>query len=245
MRTATGRIILNFFDYQGGSPEVDDLYVTYSDTDGASWITPFTVNQYAQYTCGSGTILQHSSGIVLMTFYGLNVGGTFPPSLIGVTRSTNYGTSWGAGISMGAGAQPSGETCLVELPNGTIRAFTRQDVVSPGPIYWADSPDVGLTWGSWTALPWNTIPGRPSCLLTSPSNFITLFYRRTGDGGAAYRYSADLGATWSQEFLVDALSSMYAGGCQLGGAHNGTGYVVSLEQSVSDCKTIYVTTATT
>lgn len=213
-RTATGRIILNYFDYQGGSPEVDDLYVTYSDDGGVTWAAPFTVNRYSNSTCGSGTILPHSTGPILMSIYGVQP--TFPPNLIGLVRSLDNGATWGSLISMGAGATPSGETAFVELPDGTVRAYTRQDAVSPGPIYQADSTDVGLTWGSWTALPWNTIPGRPFvCRFPDPSRSMVIWYRKTGTGGQVYRVSNNLGVTWGPETIVRNVSGMYSGGSML------------------------------
>lgn len=241
-KTATGRIILSYFDYQGGSPETDDLYVTYSDSAGVGgWITPYTVNRYTGFTCGSGTILPHSSGVILMTVYGGQTGDVFPPNRIGVVRSTDNAASFGALIDMGSGASPSGETCLVELPGGIVRAYTRQDVVNPGPIWTATSSDVGLTWSVWSALNWNTVPGRPAATITGPGNIITLMYRRTGDGGLAYRVCSDgSGTVFGGEQLVSALSSMYAGGGIVGAAANEVGYLAALENSASDCKVIFV-----
>lgn len=229
VRTATDRLILNFFDEDAGGLPLGIL-TGISDDGGATWaalpaiLTPYSAS--ANRGATSGAILKHSSGALIMPVYGRNTGDT--GDRWGVLRSTNNGASYGALVNVSAQNGDYNEATLIELPDGTIHAYVRQET-SPGPIYRWTSTDAGVTWAGPTALGFNTNPGRPTAIIfglgTTPP--IILLYRKPGTSAAVYRVSLDLGATWGAEQTYSATVSVYAGGFTLRG-----GALVAIAQAL-------------
>ncbi len=233
--TSTGRLIINYFEYIPlGSPQFPNLLTIYSDDNGASWSSPAALSPFTQENATSGGILQHSSGVLLWPIYGQNTGDT--EDRAAVIRSSDNGASWSSPIYMSAASGGYSEMTFVEFADGRIAAFVRNnDSSGHGFIYRADSTDQGVTWTSLASLGFAAFAGRPSALLFPESQALILWYRNTTSPfKAAYRYSFDLGVTWSAEVLYSNLQYEYGGGYALG--PNLVGEVVALENgsSVSD-----------
>ncbi len=233
--TATGRLIINYFEYVPlGSPQFPNLLSIYSDDNGASWSSPDALSPFTQENATSGGILQHSSGVLLWPIYGQNTGDT--EDRAAVMRSSDNGDSWSSPIYLSAASGGYSEMTFVEFADGSISAFIRNnDSSGHGFIYRADSTDQGVTWTSLSSLGFAAFAGRPSALLFPETQALILWYRNiTSPFKAAYRYSFDLGVTWSAEVLYSNLQYEYGGGYALG--PNLVGEVVALENggSLSD-----------
>lgn len=235
--------MLGCFDHQGVDETEQDVPLqSISDDAGETFtpLAPIVGPFYTFWTALGGAVFQHSSGVCLLSLYGRNLDDP-DNNRWGVARSTDNCNTWGPLIDNGHAA---GEACFIEFANGTVRAYVRLSPASAGePIYYSDSADVGLTWSALAPLGWNTIPGPPRVWRTTPSGLITIVYRRVGDGAAMYRLCSDgTGTNFGSPELIEALSQQHAAGSRITTDRDSVGYLVGLENSVTDCKVIFIRT---
>ena len=234
--TSTGRMMINYFDAPGGTANTG-VYTTYLDAPyTGSWSTPALQTLYTQEQATSGPILQHSGGVLVLPVYGQNTGDS--DDQMGVVRSLDNGVTWSALINVTAASGGYSEATLIELPNHTIRAFLRKNSPNPGPLYTSDSTDAGLTWSAVTALSFNVYPGRPAAVLVPVSQTIVLFYRKWGSPYSFFRWSFDLGTTWSAETIYIGTPYMYASGVPL--TDDMVGFAVAIEVGSSQADVHFV-----
>ena len=206
--TATGRLILTYFDYQISSGLGVAIATSYSDDNGATWSAPATIAPFSADQVTSGAILQHSSGVLLLPVYG----GTGTSDYAGVVRSTDDGATWGGLITVaGVGFD---EACMIELPDRSILCFLRYESTTAG-LYTIRSADAGLTWSGGAGIGFSAWGGRPTAVLVPVSQAIVLFYRSASAQQCAWRYSTDLGASWSAETIINTNQYVYAGATAL------------------------------
>ncbi len=210
--TRTGRLIVNFFDWDGTIAIVKTMY---SDDAAATWSslvalspTPFTDATGAATSAG---ILQHSTGLLVMPIYGRDTGDT--QDRLAVVISGDDGLTWTSRINVTAASGGYSEASLVEFADGSIHAFIRNNV--DGKVYTASSSNLGLTWGSTSVVVASATAGRPTAVLIPVSQALVVFYRKVSTALAVYRYSFDYGASWSSEQTLISTQSMYAGACPL------------------------------
>ncbi len=127
------------------------LMQVYSDDHGDTWHTGGIISgmvkpESATYFItgpGSGIQLENGNhaGRILIPVYYSNAG----VSRTAVIYSDDGGKSWnlGAGIPASVGLS---EAAIVEMPNGSIKAFARNTASSGGKIATATSNDGGATW---------------------------------------------------------------------------------------------------
>lgn len=234
--TRTGRLIVNFFDYNGTS--ILGIYTTHSDDGGATWSTPAVVTtSFSSYTATSGAILQHSSGRLIFPIYGQNSGDT--ADRFSVMTSDDDGATWSNKIDVTAANSAMNEASLVEFADNSIHAFIRND--SDGKVYTSSSTDKGATWSATSVVVATASPGRPTAIVVPISQAVILFYRSATSTKAAYRYSFDYGATWSAEQIYSSSVYNYAGGIAI--ADNLIAAAISLEINNTKSNIDFVTMA--
>lgn len=235
--TQTGRLIVNFFDYNGSA--VIGLDSIFSDDGGATWSSPASHTVYSSYTATSGAILQHSSGALIWPVYGQNSGDT--ADRCGVLVSWDDGITWGAVTNISAASSAYTEMTLVEFADRSVHAFIRNDVNNF--IFTASSTDIGATWSSITSLGWSVTNGRPAAILVPASQALILFYRKTSTFASVYRYSLDYGASWSAEQTYTGSVYEYAGGFAI--AEDLIGVAVAYENGTGGAAIDFATMAVT
>lgn len=236
--TASGRLIVNFFEYDGTNEL--GVFTVHSDDGGTTWsalssrLTPYTDPTRAGGCAGA--ILQHSSGELIMPVYGFNSGDT--SDRMGVLRSGDDGATWGSLVNVSAQNGNFNEASMVELPDTTVQIYVRQET-NPGPIYRATSSNVGVSWSALGSLGFNGTPGRPAAIIyrtggsQGASPPIMLRYRST-TATSVYRFSTDLGATWGAETVYSGSPDEYAGGHFLVGELIATVAAVQVSGSRAD-----------
>lgn len=127
------------------------LMQVYSDDNGVTWHTRGIISGMVKpenstyFITGPGSSIQiengsHAGRIVIPVYY--SVGGV---SKTAVIFSDDHGTSWSLGSSIPASVGLS-EAAIVEMPNGSLKAFIRNTNTSGGKIITATSNDGGESW---------------------------------------------------------------------------------------------------
>ena len=207
--TTTGRIIKSYVYADTLDNTQTAMYYITSDNAGTSWsaetLLPanFTLTRYS-----TGQGVQHTNGAIVLPVYGLDTADTndFTKSRNGVFRSTDNGATW-TFIRISTAGTGLTEASILQLPNGNLRAYIRQEGVSSGVnLSTSDSTNAGLTWSAPTALTaFLAYPGGPCPVLIAGTQTMVMFYRQPTTGYAAYRISYDTGSTWTSETLHDSI----------------------------------------
>lgn len=234
VRTATGRLLVTFFDYDGTFSR--GLLTMKSDNAAASWsslsslIIPYTG---AAKGGSTASVLQHSSGALLWPVYGYNTGNVGIGC--GLLRSTDNGDTWGALIAVTTNTDDYSEWCLYEKPDTTVVGYVRQDSINqpdPVAIFKTASSDAGLTWAAVASLGFNTRPGKPFALLSRVTRTLYLWYRGYSPDLSAcvWRSSSDL-ATFGSQQTYSASIYEYAGGSAMAG--DDVGFAISFDNGAN------------
>ncbi len=90
-----GRLYAVYLDRSSGSPDIDTVYVVFSDDAGASWCGPYCVNDTTNHSRFNPAIaVDQSTGYVCVTWYDCRKSSNNDTAQIYGAISTNGGTSW-------------------------------------------------------------------------------------------------------------------------------------------------------
>lgn len=197
---ASGRVVLalNLNSISPDEAIPDSTRIIYSDDDGATWSSPYTIGtSYSDWDHSTGgNIAILPDGRLALGLFGLNTGETYQSAF--VVFSADDGETWG-GETLLANGEADGrnyqEPNLVQLYDGQLIAMLRSDTgpVADSQIYRAVSTDDGLSWRAPEALFVGT--GAPRTIQLS-NGMLLIIYRDASDLQADYRISRDNGATW-------------------------------------------------
>jgi len=214
----TGRWILTWKDADAatGANNITS-WVQYSDNAGATWSTPQPLVGFSQWTFSTGPAVQTALGTLLFAAYGNDTTDPLDNShtRTGVFRSTDDGVTW-VFHRISVTDDDYSETGLVQLPDGTVRAYIRNDHTNTFAVS-EDSGTDGTAWGTPVVLGAFTMwPSMPGVIRVPGSSQIIVFYRQEFTEHAVWRWSDDLGVTWSAEQVYSAAPQAYAALAPLG-----------------------------
>lgn len=201
-------------------------------TSSSTWGTPVSVHGavYSEHNLTIGRVLKLLNGTYLVGYYGKDVAAN---DEVGVLLSSSL-TDWSARshVVIGAvGAHNYAEPDVEEMPDGTLVCRLRSEVAYPQPVYIATSADHGATW-TGPASAYNGF-GFPDWRRLTTGLQLTVYRQATvsGLGPTYWRQSADDGATWSTEMLLD--------GTLIGGQPSYSAYATILQLDTLHALCIY------
>jgi hypothetical protein len=224
---ASGQLVLSFFVYAG---DIVTSFVRISLDHGDTWGPAVEVaHGYATGSAVCAPVVELGDGALLLPLFG-----RFADEAdisCSVSRSDDGGASWRhlATIATGGGLQWT-EPNLVVLSGGSVLCLIRQNA-SPRHLFASRSLDGGASW---------TVPeeafegsGRPAVLQAADGTVVVAY--RSPAGYTVCRHSADSGATWGQEILVDATGTYNYGQMAIGPERSiALAYAVELNRSESN-----------
>jgi len=203
---ANGRLIVSFFKYDQSAYAgfVDNVYVIYSDDNGATWETPvqLTSCSFTLYGQVSSPVVQLANGDLLLPTFGKDTGDTYASARL--QKSTDAGATWTELATIQeSGTRNHYEPNVVLLNNGNLLCVVRSDAPTPasGIFYKTVSTDSGATWSTESAIFEAT--GSPRMLVHT--NGVLLVYREntTDSYHAVMRLANADGTEWSREYDLD------------------------------------------
>jgi len=193
-----------------------EVWLTYSDDDGLSWISPFqlpnaTRSEWKWIGTGPPAALQLTSGRILVPSYHSQVHGDGDIAHSHMIVSDDYGKTWYLGGSL-TGDHFSSECQVVEIVPNVILINARGN----GPFrLQALSNDGGLTWGNTYEvfdLP-ESLEGCEGSMIRHPNGL--LFFSNPTEmspvrDNMSLHVSPDNGLSWKPYTILDSGSSAYS-----------------------------------
>lgn len=206
------RIWLPFCSNPGTDANTRSVWLTYSDDDGKTWVTPRDITAQAKpadwtwYATGPGRGIETTQGRLVIPADHVDGFGVRRSHVI---FSDDAGETWTVG---GSAAPDTDEAQVVELSDGRLMLNMRYEGdVRARAI--AISSDAGATWGETTfdnqlpdpgcegsilAIPQGLLFSNPATTVAFPRDHVTV------------RWSQDNGATWAFSRLLDEGPSAYS-----------------------------------
>jgi len=213
----TGSVHVAWSDYTPGNPEI---YYKKSGDGGLTWgaVKRLTWTSGDSFAPAIGT---DSGNAVHVVWYDSTSGG----NEIFYRKSPDGGSTWGTAKRL---TWTTGESVF---PGIAIDAGDSIHVVwsdaTPGnaDVYYRQSADGGSTWGAVTRLSWTLGSSQTPAMATGPGNAVHIvwiddtpgnpevYYRRSGDGGAAWeaveRLTWTSGKSYSPALVVRSSNTIY------------------------------------
>jgi Neuraminidase (sialidase) len=146
---ASGRVLVtyNLFNFPNSIP--DAIRVRYSDDNGSTWSSAYTVNStFTDWTANGGRPAQLGGGTVLLTLYGMDTTDTFASTHL--FTSSDDGATFGSESTLADGDTDSRhyyEPALLLLNTGDVLCLMRT-TGGTGNTYQKRSTDSGATWSA-------------------------------------------------------------------------------------------------
>ena len=202
----------------------------YVNNVGGSWTSP-TAMTSSYYHGGNMRLFEDSRGQLIVSW--VNYEGR-----IYVKNSSDSGSTWSSEREfVSAGNKLIG---MLEFSNHTFRCFYAYDDGSHLDLYYIDSNDYSMTWGSANLL-WSDMSSnvdRATDMFTGPTE-ATLFFSLTESGGSDYDYklykSTDYGMNWEDiGYVANTNGTIYQEQQIKSIYNNKTGYIISLYSNGTD-----------
>jgi sialidase-1 len=201
-RLPNGELLVTYMSYDPGRrPGTHQVFTVRSADGGHTWSdpsrvpTPFTANEAV-----SNPAVLLSDGRLLLPCYGNMLGNTGPRYMVAVLESRDLGKTWTTLSTVSSPKEELDEPAIVELPDGSLLMVTRPTML------WCESTDGGKTWTGPQPMP--TSGDAPYLLLTSKRLLLCGFRYRPGSATCLIT-SRDLGRTWSDRLVLDAVMGAY------------------------------------
>lgn len=198
----SGRILvpLCFANSSNQDRLLDNVYLIHSDDFGVTWSSPSRVTDstFTDNSIPSGKMVQLNNGTILMPVEGKDTGDSYYSCRI--LQSSDDGDTWGNEIVLVSGTRDYFETCLLQLYNGEVIAFSRTAEEASSNTYITKSLDNGSTWNTPSicfpaiGMP-NTIHLSSGILVSTP---------RLSSYQMGVEVSLDNGSTWHETTLDDS-----------------------------------------
>lgn len=223
-----GQIVVSAILFDAGLNH-DPFFIVCNDppasfTSSSTWGSPIAAHltSFTAHNLVIGRVQKLQDGTYIVGYYGNNTAANFES---GVLLSSSL-TDWSARTKVVIGpvnANAWSELDVEEMPDGTVVVLDRAESASPHTHWQATSSDHGATWTSLAVAFQGH--GYPAWRRLTSGIRVSVYRRSTSAFGPYWRQSADDGATWSSETLLDgtivgaASEAAYATFLQLDDTH--------------------------
>ena len=229
LTTAPGRNAI-----RGGN--TNPVHVMRSVDDGATWREPIQLpSSFTQFASLGAPVVELRDGSLILPFYGRNLGDTFNTARL--MTSTDRGATWGNETTIASGQRDQlsySEPNVVRPKDGSLLALIRSDTVHH--FFASRSQDGGATWSVPVPKFYGT--GAPRLIALNSGTLGVAYRSALSTPNLAWRVSADSGATWSGEALLERSRETmeYAAPVQLAEGVVGLAYGVQASLTASEIR---------
>lgn len=198
--------------------ETGQLVITRSEDDGRTWSAPVNITSriagrdaaWRLFFQGPGSGIGVRTGALVFAAQYRDAGGAPHSCFI---FSTDGGRTWAVSPPAIAGAPPTSEAQIAELPDGslliTMRDESRSGLRAWARYEWQDDLAAGRWTPHWSAVPDPTVM---ASLVSHPAGVLLFSNPNSGRErkGMTIRTSTDAGRTWSDGRLIDSRPAAYS-----------------------------------